>query len=151
MGTEARITARHGSIPLKMLALGIVNVMSVKSMEDRTEIRRALMTQVLLSVRLKHSVNLQGLTYKIPKPKTETKTTFLYVAIWKLYSGCMGRRSTTTSVTKLMAPVTVNEMTWSPQLPSGMVLSQLNAKGRQIKQPARIVATVQATMTNMVA
>jgi hypothetical protein len=47
MGTEARITARQGSIPEKMFAFGIVYVMSAKSIVDRTEMRRAEITHVL--------------------------------------------------------------------------------------------------------
>jgi hypothetical protein len=40
--------ARHGSRQLKMLALGIVKVISVKSILDKTEMRRTLMMHVLL-------------------------------------------------------------------------------------------------------
>lgn len=50
----------------------------------------------------------------------------------------------------MMTPVAVNDETWFPQYPSGMVLSQLNANGRQIRQPARMVAMAQATMMDMV-
>jgi hypothetical protein len=39
-------------MPLKMFALGIVKVMSVKSMEDRTDMRSALIMHVLIAVRL---------------------------------------------------------------------------------------------------
>jgi hypothetical protein len=47
MGTEARITARQGSMPEKMFALSIVYVMSAKSIVLRTEMRRAEIMQVL--------------------------------------------------------------------------------------------------------
>lgn len=94
-----------------MLALGIVKVMSAKSMLDRTEMRRALMTQVLVQVRFKGHGEKLIPTYKTPKPKTATRVSFLYVAICNWYSGCMGIRSTITSVTKLMMPVIVNEVT----------------------------------------
>lgn len=46
-GTEARITARQGSMPLKMLARGIVAVMSLKFIVERTRMRRAEITHVL--------------------------------------------------------------------------------------------------------
>jgi hypothetical protein len=41
------MTARQGSRQLKMLAFGIVKVISVKSILDRTEMRRALTIHVL--------------------------------------------------------------------------------------------------------
>jgi hypothetical protein len=68
-------------MPLKMFALGIVKVISEKSMVHSTEMRRALMMHVLFLVRQKHAMKVQRLTYKIATPKTETRVTFLYVAI----------------------------------------------------------------------
>ncbi len=90
-------------------------------------------------------------TYTIPKPKTVINVIFLYSAIWSLYRLLIGRTITATSVMRLMMPVAVKEETWFPQYPPAMFLSQLYAKGRQIRQPARMVAMVQATMIDIVA
>lgn len=51
-----------------------------------------------------------------------------------------------TSVTRLNTPVMVNDRTWFPHLPPGIVWSQLKAKGRQMRQPATMVAMAQAVM-----
>lgn len=90
-------------------------------------------------------------SYTAPSPKIVMNVTFLYLAICSLYSNGIGVTSTTTSVTRFITPVAVNEVTWLPHDPPGIVWSQLKAKGRQIRHPASIVPIVQATITPIVA
>lgn len=89
-------------------------------------------------------------SYTNPNPKTAINATFVYLAICRRYNLGIGVMSTATSVTRLITPVTVNEVTWLPHEPPEIVESQLKARGRQIRQPARMVAMDQATITPMV-
>ena len=47
----------------------------------------------------------------MPNPKTAIRVTFLYIAICNLERLGIGRTSTTTSVTRLITPVTVKLVT----------------------------------------
>ena len=111
------------------------------------------MTQVLVqSVRtFYHIPRKGGVTYTMSNPKTVIRVTFLYVAICSWYGGYMGRPRTIASVMRLIIPVTVKGVTWSPHFPLTIVLSQLYANGRHIKNPARIVAVAQTMTMDMVA
>ena len=88
-------------------------------------------------------------TYKRPTLNTPMRTSFLYSSICSRARYGRGSTSTMTSVMRFSTPVTVNDRTWSPHLPPGMVGSQFMAKGRQMKQPVRMVAMDQAAMKPM--